>query len=217
MTHYDTLGVPRDAPPARIRSAYLTLVRQLHPDSLVGRPSAEIAKAGVRFRAVTEAWEVLGNTDARRSYDRSLAVRASSDTARASSARPMHAPAGHTTRPDPPSAADDDVDVMPSGCLPLGFVLGGIAVLVVLAVALLAIGFAQSPTGNRPNPPRVSDTNLAVQVGDCVLPTRSTEPVSCATAKSLEVIAVARVPARCNERLATIRYDDRYALCVEPI
>ena len=215
MTHYDTLGVPRDAPPARIRGAYLALVRQLHPDSLVGRPSAEIARAGVRFRAVAEAWEVLGDPEARRSYDRSLAVRA---------ARPPSAPSGTTARPMPTSSspsprpsplADDEVEVLPGGCLPLGFVLGGIAVLVVLAIALLTVGFVQSPTGSHPSP--VTDgAALSVAQGDCVLRRTPTEPVPCSTDQSLKVVTVARAPTRCSERYVSVPYDVRFWLCVLP-
>jgi hypothetical protein len=212
MTHYDTLGVPRDAPAARIRGSYLALVRQLHPDSLVGRPSAEIARAGVRFRAVTAAWEVLGDPEARRSYDRSLVVRAPRPATASSgtTARPMHT---SSSSPPPSPLAADEVEVMPGGCLPLGFVLGGVAVLVVLAIALLTIGFVQSPTGSRQSPV-TDDAVLSVAPGDCVMRRTPTERVPCSTEQSLKIVTIARAPTRCSERYVSVPYDIRFWLCV---
>lgn len=62
--HYDTLGVARDASAAEIKKAYLKLARTLHPDV---NPSPEAAE---KFKEVTHAYDVLGNEESRRAYDR---------------------------------------------------------------------------------------------------------------------------------------------------
>lgn len=62
MSHYDTLGVTRDATEAEIKKAYRALVKEVHPDS--GNPG-DIA----RFHAIQHAYEVLADAARRRAYD----------------------------------------------------------------------------------------------------------------------------------------------------
>jgi molecular chaperone DnaJ len=62
--YYELLDVPRDADETTIKKAFRKLARQLHPD-VSDHPEAE-----VRFREVTEAYEVLSNTETRALYDR---------------------------------------------------------------------------------------------------------------------------------------------------
>jgi len=62
--YYELLGVPRTATEADIKSAFRTLARELHPDV-----STE-PDAGVRFRDVAEAYEVLSDPERRATYDR---------------------------------------------------------------------------------------------------------------------------------------------------
>src|SRR5215208_1929014 len=62
--YYAVLGVPRDAPEQEIKKAFRGLARRLHPD-VSDDPQAE-----VRFREVSEAYEVLSNTERRQLYDR---------------------------------------------------------------------------------------------------------------------------------------------------
>jgi len=62
--HYETLGVERDASTDDIKKAYRRLARQLHPDV---NPSDDAAE---QFKAVTHAYEVLSDPDARDKYDR---------------------------------------------------------------------------------------------------------------------------------------------------
>jgi hypothetical protein len=63
--YYSVLGVHPDASQADIAAAYRGLAKELHPDARPGE-----AGAGERFKAVTAAYRVLGNTAARRQYDR---------------------------------------------------------------------------------------------------------------------------------------------------
>ena len=62
--YYELLGVARDADETAIKKAFRRLARQLHPD-VSEEPDAE-----VRFREVTEAYEVLSNSETRALYDR---------------------------------------------------------------------------------------------------------------------------------------------------
>ncbi len=61
---YKTLDVSRQADHDQIHKAYRTMARQHHPDL---NPGPEAAEA---FRAITEAYRVLGNQELRAAYDR---------------------------------------------------------------------------------------------------------------------------------------------------
>src|SRR5947207_13353206 len=61
--YYALLGVPRQATDEQIRSAYRKLARQYHPDV------NSAADASERFKAVTEAYEVLTDPQRRQRYD----------------------------------------------------------------------------------------------------------------------------------------------------
>lgn len=63
--YYELLGVDRDASIGEIKRAYRTLARRLHPDANPGDPDAE-----ARFKAVTQAYAVLSDDQARARYDR---------------------------------------------------------------------------------------------------------------------------------------------------
>ncbi|MFN0140119.1 MAG: J domain-containing protein [Pyrinomonadaceae bacterium] len=67
VNYYDILKVSHDASSAEIKSAYRRLARKLHPDKNDG--SEETA---LRFAAIAEAYEVLGNQRERHRYDKRL-------------------------------------------------------------------------------------------------------------------------------------------------
>jgi molecular chaperone DnaJ len=60
---YKILGVSKSADSAEIKKAYRKLARELHPDT---NPDP---KAEDKFKAVSEAYDVLGNADRRKEYD----------------------------------------------------------------------------------------------------------------------------------------------------
>jgi molecular chaperone DnaJ len=62
--YYQMLGVAKDASQDDIKKAYRKLARENHPDANPGDPSAES-----RFKAVGEAYAVLGDAEQRREYD----------------------------------------------------------------------------------------------------------------------------------------------------
>ena len=61
---YKTLGVSKSSTPAEIKKAYRKLAKQLHPDA-----NQNDAKAEERFKAVSEAYDVVGSDDSRKEYD----------------------------------------------------------------------------------------------------------------------------------------------------
>jgi molecular chaperone DnaJ len=61
---YAVLGVKKDASQADIKKAYRKLARDNHPDSNPNNKAAE-----ERFKAVSEAYGVVGNEDKRKKYD----------------------------------------------------------------------------------------------------------------------------------------------------
>jgi DnaJ-class molecular chaperone len=63
---YKVLGVARDATDEEIRRAYRKLAKQLHPDL---NPSNRAA-AEERFKKVSAAYEIIGDSEKRRQYDR---------------------------------------------------------------------------------------------------------------------------------------------------
>src|SRR6187402_326498 len=61
---YQVLGVAKDASAADIKKAYRKLARANHPDSKPGDKAAE-----ERFKAVAEAYDVVGDEEKRAKYD----------------------------------------------------------------------------------------------------------------------------------------------------
>ncbi len=66
---YKVLGVAKDASAAEIKKAYRTLARANHPDSHPGDTAAE-----ERFKAIAEAYDVIGDPEKRKQYDEMRAV-----------------------------------------------------------------------------------------------------------------------------------------------
>ena len=65
MDLYQRLGIKRGATDVEIKKAYRSLAKQLHPDRNKDNP-----KANERFSQVTQAYDILSDTDKRGKYDR---------------------------------------------------------------------------------------------------------------------------------------------------
>ena len=63
--YYNVLGVKRDASQKAIKAAYRKLARKYHPDVNPNNNEAE-----TRFKEINEAYEVLGDEEKRKKYDR---------------------------------------------------------------------------------------------------------------------------------------------------
>src|SRR5947208_1950260 len=75
VNYYDVLKVSPQASGPEIKSAYRRLARKLHPDKNNGSEDT-----AVKFAAIAEAYEVLGNAKERSRYDRRLLDAQSSNT-----------------------------------------------------------------------------------------------------------------------------------------
>jgi DnaJ-class molecular chaperone len=62
---YEVLGVPRTASQDEIKKAFRRLAKKLHPDA-----NKSDAKAAVRFAELNAAYEILGEDEKRKAYDR---------------------------------------------------------------------------------------------------------------------------------------------------
>lgn len=62
--YYQTLGVPRGADEKEIKAAYRKLARKYHPDV---NPNDKASEA--KFKEISQAYEVIGDTDKRKLYD----------------------------------------------------------------------------------------------------------------------------------------------------
>ena len=67
VNYYDILKVSPKASKAEIKSAYRRLARKLHPDSKTGSEDTAL-----KFAAIAEAWEILGNSKERAKYDQRI-------------------------------------------------------------------------------------------------------------------------------------------------
>ena len=63
--YYEILGVPRSASDEDIKKAYRKLAMEFHPDRNPGKEKW----ANEKFKAINEAYGVLGNPDKRKQYD----------------------------------------------------------------------------------------------------------------------------------------------------
>ena len=146
MSHYEVLGISRDATPAQIRSAFRRLARAHHPDTSASGSADSLVP-------INDAWQVLGDPDLRRAYDRSLEAEI----------RPVaenHSPI---------------VDSVPAPVPPSSFPWRFLAGLAVVGIGIVLLGvFTYTPS--KPGPP-----DNVLEPGSCVVITdnQTAAEVSC--------------------------------------
>jgi DnaJ-domain-containing protein 1 len=70
-THYEILGIPKDASAERVKASYRALVKTYHPDKLAQGTKGH-AEAEKRIREINVAYAVLSKPLSRASYDAKL-------------------------------------------------------------------------------------------------------------------------------------------------
>ena len=124
MTHYEVLGVARDASPDQVRDAFRRLARAHHPDTSASGSAESLTP-------INEAWRVLGDPELRRAYDRRLDAGDRPEVADLSTSAPSYVPS-----PLPPSS------------FPWRFVAG----LAAVAIGVVLLGVATYEP-SKPGPP----------------------------------------------------------------
>ncbi|HEY5662541.1 MAG TPA: DnaJ domain-containing protein [Ilumatobacter sp.] len=147
-THYETLGVAADAPPAAIRAAYRECARRSHPDRAAGGTGAASAPLA-DMAAVNEAYRVLGDPGRRALYDRGLA----GDVGDVAEAPPRDHPVGATA-----GRAGDRL--APAGPARLPWKLMAVAATVGSVVVFVTAAFN--------DPPSVEPPDGIIRAGSCV-------------------------------------------------
>lgn len=94
--YYNLLGVPPDAPPARIRAAFRTRAKAVHPDAHPHLAPDERAAMQRRFILLAQAYETLSDPARRSRYDRQRRAGQAREQARA--ARPTAGRGGDASR-----------------------------------------------------------------------------------------------------------------------
>jgi curved DNA-binding protein CbpA len=184
QSHYEVLGVSRDAPAARLRAAYLDRAREVHPDRVIDSSPQARREAERRMQEVTEAWRVLGDPGRRRRYDHDLD--ASDPRARARRIDlERFATRDDGTMPEDLEALDPTARLVRS--------LPWVAVILVLAVIFIFTAYAF--TGG------TKSKDAVVTVGDCVTidAASNVRKASCNAAGAHPVKAVVEPTRQCPD------------------
>ena len=67
--YYKVLNVRNSAPEAEIKKAFYQLAKKYHPDSTSSMSNAQKKDAETKFKAINEAYAVIGKKDTRSLYD----------------------------------------------------------------------------------------------------------------------------------------------------
>jgi hypothetical protein len=72
VTLYDVLGASGTASQAELRRAFVRQARRYHPDYHAQSDQMTRTEAENRMRELNDAWEILGDVERRKAYDRTL-------------------------------------------------------------------------------------------------------------------------------------------------
>uniref|UniRef100_A0A914ZK82 J domain-containing protein n=1 Tax=Parascaris univalens TaxID=6257 RepID=A0A914ZK82_PARUN len=100
-THYEVLGVRRDASLKEIKNAFYTLSKKYHPD--VAGSSVSSAST-TNFMVIKDAYDVLRDPEKRRAYDEQISIQNTSNFESPFYEGPFTSPFNvrHRTRAQPP-------------------------------------------------------------------------------------------------------------------
>jgi curved DNA-binding protein CbpA len=113
-TYYEVLDVPESATAEEVHASYRKLVKEFHPDRLVGIPDhlTEVKKlAEEKFREIQEAWATLGDPVKRSLYDEQLGALRGQSNSRSSPPQPSRS----SYAPPPPSKPSPYSSTRPAG------------------------------------------------------------------------------------------------------
>lgn len=194
-THYDVLGVGRDASAERIRTAYRDLARRFHPDRVAAGGTPGDAD-GRTMASVNEAYRVLSDPARRVVYDRSL-----DGTGTHGSARPPE-PAREWVEPPPPPR---HTVLSPAGPARVPWKL--MAVLAVVGSALVIVSSMFD------DPPAASPPDGLLQLGSCIVlePNGDAREVAC-TGTASDVVVELMVPLDAACPVGTEPHRDRQGM-----
>jgi hypothetical protein len=183
-SHYDVLGVPRNAAGDAVRQAYIQRAREFHPDRYIDAGPAQRSAAERSMQEVNESWRVLGDPGLRRRYDAEL------DPVGTARARWAVDDDRFATRPD---------GTMPEALEslePTERVIRGLPWIILIVVLFAIFVFtAYAVTGNP------ASTQPGTGVGGCVTvadgPT--VQPASCGSPGARAVVAQVGITQPCPE------------------
>lgn len=149
-TFYSLLGISETATAAEIKTAYLRLISEVHPDRIASAPAYWQRQAEEKCKEINEAYAVLSSDEKRRLYDGQLALsryhRATENEAEAVSSDPP--PPSSTQQHQAASSAPPQNDARTNGrafhIASVAFILGFIAI---LAFAVIIGTHSQPATG----------------------------------------------------------------------
>ena len=100
QTHYDVLGVDKEASPAQMKTKYYELARRYHPDRFRKTESTLLTRIESAFARITQAYDTLRDDRLRANYDAKLQTRQKAQQLAES------APKAQTPTPAPVATAD---------------------------------------------------------------------------------------------------------------
>jgi DnaJ domain len=210
-THYEVLGVARDASPAAVRRAYLDKARALHPDRHAGRSGAELDRAQRAMQDVNAAWAVLADPRKREAYDLSMR-------------EPPRSAPNPMSRPSRPVVVldDDDYDDYHPDDGPVSplvhLVRIGPVVLLLGVLAAIFVISAFAAGGRSVDLPSNSTVVEGLpEIGSCI-DTRALGivPVACDAPAALRVERVIEPGEACADGAVPMWWEEDVMLCVRP-
>lgn len=218
-THYDTLGVAKNATAKEIRKAYLRRARALHPDRQQGRSPADARRAEEAMQQVNVAWNVLSDVKKRSEYDDKLNPKSTTRQAgqpRPSASRRPNNPPPRSPQPSPTTNGRRSIDDEPGdGSVSVWASLPVLIIVGIILGILLVTAFDNNDAGgeNRPVAPALDDQ---MRDDDCFLfVADSIQQVSCSTGRAEgRVVDIVPDPGNCPANTENTIQDD-LVLCFE--